>query len=141
MLDETSRINHASIALLVTGREIDAQKITELLEMEPTRVIHEGDLLNRLPEIRARDDEWMYVLQLEKPKGRDETLLGLLQHLMDKKAELQEIRDFGAVALRLTVQSNRAQMAYSLSPDTIEALHRVGLPLDVSSLSWGEVGM
>ena len=39
------------------------------------------------------------------------------------------------------MQSDYAQMAYQLMPETMEKVVAIGLPLNVSSLSWGEVGM
>lgn len=44
------------------------------------------------------------------------------------------------VTLRLYVQSDSIQMVYQLMPETLELLSRLGLGLEVSSLSWGEIG-
>ena len=40
--------------------------------------------------------------------------------------------------LRMYVQSDKAQIAYRLMPETLAKLVATGLPLDVTSLSWGE---
>ena len=45
------------------------------------------------------------------------------------------------VQLRLYVQSDYAQMSYRLMPETLSRLVATGLPLEVSSMSWGELGI
>ena len=46
-----------------------------------------------------------------------------------------------SVKLRLYVQSDYAQMSYRLMPETLSRLVATGLPLDVTSMSWGEIGI
>ena len=104
-------------------------------------MIHKGDLLNRLPEIIANEDEWILITQLENPQGRDDILGGLLKKLISKKKELSEIAEFGQVRLRLRVQSDYVEVSYSLMPETVELMCELGLPLDISTVSWGEVGL
>ena len=55
---------------------------------------------------------------------------------------LRELEDGGiSVKLQLNVQSDYAQMSYRLMPETLSRLVATGLPLDVSSMSWGELGI
>lgn len=126
---------------MITGSGMDMDKISGMLDMQPTRVIYKGDLLNRLPEIIANEDEWILITQLENPQGRDDILGGLLKKLISKKKELSEIAEFGQVRLRLRVQSDYVEVSYSLMPETVELMCELGLPLDISTVSWGEVGL
>lgn len=134
-------ISRSTFALMITGSGMDMDKISGMLDMQPTRVIHKGDLLNRLPEIIANEDEWILITQLENPQGRDDILGGLLKKLISKKKELSEIAEFGQVRLRLRVQSDYVEVSYSLMPETVELMCKLGLPLDISTVSWGEVGL
>ena len=134
-------ISRSTFALMITGSGMDMDKISGMLDMQPTRVIYKGDLLNRLPEIIANEDEWILITQLENPQGRDDILGGLLQKLISKKKELSEIAEFGQVRLRLRVQSDYVEVSYSLMPETVELMCELGLPLDISTVSWGEVGL
>ena len=138
---ENEKINLARIALIVTGDNLPMERISQLLELQPPRVIHSGDLLNKLPEIRAQDDEWIHMIDLDTPNGRDEHMKELLIHLMQHKPQLDEVRGMGEARLRLRVQSDYAQMVYGLEPETIHELYETGLALDVSSVSWGEIGI
>ena len=126
---------------MITGSGMDMDKISGMLDMQPTRVIYKGDLLNRLPEIIANEDEWILITQLENPQGRDDILGGLLKKLISKKKELSEIAEFGQVRLRLRVQSDYVEVSYSLMPETVKLMCELGLPLDISTVSWGEVGL
>ncbi len=134
-------ISRSTFALMITGSGMDMDKISGMLDMQPTRVIYKGDLLNRLPEIIANEDEWILITQLENPQGRDDILGGLLKKLISKKKELSEIAEFGQVRLRLRVQSDYVEVSYSLMPETVELMCELGLPLDISTVSWGEVGL
>ena len=134
-------ISRSTFALMVAGKDMDMDRISAMLEMQPSRLIHQGDLLNRLPEIYATEDEWILITQLENPQGRDDILGGLLNKLISKKQELSEIAQFGQVRLRLRVQSDYVEVSYSLMPETLELLRNLGLPLDISTVSWGEIGL
>lgn len=126
-------------SLIIEGEGLPAEEITAKLGLEPTKVIHQGDVLNRLPEIVAEADEWVHAVELSAPDGVDEALNGLLAALMAHKPELDAIKAKWKASLRLYVQSDYAQIAYSLMPQTLTKLVAVGLPLEVSTLSWGIV--
>ncbi len=138
---ENDKISMARIALIITGSDLPMEEIGKLLELTPTRVVRKGDLLNRLPEIRAQDDEWIYMIDLDTPVGRDENMSVFLQHLISHRKALDTIAVYGEARLRLRVQSDYAQMVYGLEKETIHELDDAGLDLDVASVSWGEVGI
>ncbi len=128
-------------ALLVTGDGLPMDTVSELLALTPTRTVRKGDLLNRLPEIRAERDEWILRMPLTTPLATDSALNNLLSHLNRRQAQLTQVTGLGEVTLRLSVQSDTAQMTYRLMPQTLTGLAELGLPLEVSSVSWGEVGI
>ena len=65
----------------------------------------------------------------------------ILEKIAQSRDGLEKVKQYGEVRLRLHVQSNYAQMAYCLMPETLSDLARIGIPLDISSVSWGEIGM
>ena len=140
-MTENDKINHASLALMIIGANLPMDDITETLGIKPTKVIRQRDILNSLPQIVAGEDEWIYAQELESPQGRDEIMRGILQNIAKSKDGLEKVKQFGEVRLRLHVQSNYAQMAYCLMPETLSDLAAIGIPLDISSVSWGEIGM
>ena len=140
-MKESSRLNTARFSLIVEGDGLPMDEIGPALGLEPTRIIHKGDVLNRLPLIEAATDEWTCTVPLDDPEGVDHQLNHLLAELILHQNELADMARDWKFTLRLFVQSDYAQIAYRLMPETLQRLVAVGLPLDVSSLSWGEVGI
>lgn len=138
---EKSRLTGARFSLIIEGDALPTSEIGTLLELEPTRIIHKGDTLNRLPLIEATADEWTYTEPLTDPEGVDTQLNHLLAHLILHQEKIADLARDWKVTLRLYVQSDYAQIAYRLMPETLQRLVALGMPLDVSSLSWGEVGI
>ena len=73
--------------------------------------------------------------------GTDTALNGLLETLLAHKPFLNALAAKCQITLRLYVRSSRAHITYSLMPATLQKLTEVGLPLELSSLSWGEFGV
>jgi hypothetical protein len=126
---------------MIIGANLPLEEITNTLGIEPTKVIRQGDMLNRLPLIVAGEDEWIYARELESPQGRDEIMRTILEKIAESRDGLEKVKQYGEVRLRLHVQSNYAQMVYCLMPETLNDLAQIGIPLDISSVSWGEIGM
>ena len=138
---ENSRLNAARFSLIIEGDGLPVEEIGAALELEATHVIRRGDVLNRLPLIEAATDEWTYTVPLDNPEGVDGQLNHLLAELILHQEALTDMAARWKVTLRLFVQSDYAQIAYRLMPETLQRLVALGLPLDVSSLSWGEVAI
>lgn len=138
---DNNRLDVARFSLIVEGNGLPIADISKALELEPTRVIHQGDVLNRLPLIEAAADEWTYTMTLSSPDGVDTQLNHLLAQLILHQDAMADLARDWKFTLRLFVQSDYAQIAYRLMPETLQRLVALGLPLDVSSLSWGEVGI
>ncbi len=141
MAEKKSGVGEARFALILTGEQVPMDEAETLLELKPTRVIRKGEIINRLPEIAAATDEWVHGIPLYHPMDEEPELNELLGHLCQRKAALGRLRARCGVTLRLYVQSDYAQMTYQLVPETLQRLVELGLPLEVSSLSWGETGI
>ena len=138
---DTNHLDTARFSLIVEGDGLPMEEISKALELEPTRVIRKGDTLNRLPLIEATADEWTHTMPLSSPDGVDTQLNDLLARLILHQTTLADLARDWKITLRLFVQSDYAHIAYRLMPETLQRLVALGLPLDVSSLSWGEVGI
>lgn len=134
-------VNEARFSLIVQGDGLDLDRIESGLGLKATRMIRKGEELNRLPLVVAPEDEWVYVISLTEPEGADGEWNALLARLQERREQLYALKQSYQVTLRMYVQSDYAQMAYQLMPETMEKVVAIGLPLNVSSLSWGEVGM
>ena len=136
-----SKVGEARFSLIIHGDGLSVENIESNLGLKATRMIRRGEVLNRLPLIEAPADEWVYTVSLTDPEGTDAEWNSLLSHLTSRKEALAALRESCSVTLRLYVQSDYAQIAYCLSPETMGKLVALGMPMSISSLSWGEVGM
>ena len=141
MSNGKNSVNEARFSLIVQGDGLDVNRIESSLWLKATRMIRKGEELNRLPLVVAPEDEWVYAISLTEPEGTDGEWNALLSRLQERREQLNALKQTYQVTLRMYVQSDYAQMAYQLMPETMEKVVAIGLPLNVSSLSWGEVGM
>ena len=136
-----SKVGEARFSLIIHGDGLSVENIESNLGLKATRMIRRGEVLNRLPLIEAPADEWVYTVSLTDPEGTDAEWNSLLSHLTSRKEALAALRESCSVTLRLYVQSDYAQIAYCLSPETMGKLVALGMPLSISSLSWGEMAI
>ena len=135
-------VGEGRFSLILEGNDLPAEVIEQKLHIQPSRIIRKGDVLNRLPLMVAEHDEWAHTIDLTNADNTDTALNDLLAQLIVNAAALKELAESGmSVKLRLYVQSDYAQMAFRLMPETLQRLVATGLPLDVTSMSWGELGI
>lgn len=138
----SNSVGESRFSLILEGEALPVEQISAALCLEPTRVIRKGDMLNRLPLMLAESDEWARIIDLTNAQDTDTALNDLLAQIIVHTGELKGFAEQGiAVKLRLHVQSDYAQMSYRLMPETLSRLVATGLPLEVSSMSWGEIGI
>ena len=135
-------VGEGRFSLVLEGNDLPAAEIEQKLGIKATRVIRKGDVLNRLPLMTAENDEWAHTIELTNAESTDTALNDLLAQIIVHTGELKAFAERGIkVQLRMYVQSDYAQMSYRLMPETLSRLVATGLPLEVSSMSWGELGI
>lgn len=125
------------LSLMISGEQLDFGAISRDLALQSTDMRTKGELLNKLPPIISEEDCWLHEIELADNEGLDPRMHALLEALEHAAGALDELRARFAVSLRLYVQSDYAQIFYRLMPDTLRRLAAIGLPLEVSVLSWG----
>ena len=141
MKETGAKIGEARFALLLTGQDLPIAEAEALLGLRPTRIVRAGEIINQVPEVRAEHDEWVCAIPLHHPMSGEPALDALLRALGEHKAGLESLSGRCQVSLRLYVQSDYAQVNYILTAGTLGLLAELGLPLEVSTLSWGETGI
>lgn len=141
MKESNGKIGEARFALLLAGEGVAARAAEMLPGLQPTRVICAGELINQMPEMRAAADEWVCAVPLTHPMGDDPALDMLLSALSAHQEGLRSLMEHCKVSLRLYVQSDYAHVNYVLTAGTLQRLAGLGLPLEVSTISWGETGL
>lgn len=140
MMERKPHVANATFSLIIRGDELPFDVLQERLALDgDVRKVRKGEELNRLPLIVAPEDELVWTIPLTEPEGEDPRLTEMLAQLVARKDVMAELTAAYRVNLRMYVQSDRAQIAYRLMPETLSKLVATGLPLDVTSLSWGEI--
>lgn len=140
MMERKPYVANATFSLIIRGDELPFDALQERLALDgDVRKVRKGEELNRLPLIVAPEDELVWTIPLTEPEGEDPRLTEMLAQLVARKDVMAELTVAYRVNLRMYVQSDRAQIAYRLMPETLSKLVATGLPLDVTSLSWGEI--
>ena len=135
-------VGEGRFSLILEGVDLPVEQIEKTLNIQPTQIIRKGDVLNKLPLMIAECDEWGRTIDLTNSQDTDTALNDLLAQIILQASALKAFADQGiSVKLRLYVQSDYAQMSYRLMPETLSRLVATGLPLEVSSMSWGELGL
>ena len=138
----SNSVGEGRFSLILEGVDLPAELIEEKLQIKATRVLRKGDVLNRLPLMVAETDEWAHTIVLTNSQNTDTALNDLLAQIIVHAGDLKAFAEAGVnVQLRLYVQSDYAQMSYRLMPETLSRLVATGLPLEVTSISWGELGI
>lgn len=127
------------LSLIISGESLDFEKIQKMLELEPSDIRHKGEMLNKLPPVISEQDVWIHELELYENEGLDPRMQNLLQVLEASSRALQAFCADCDVVLRLYVKSEYAQIFYRFVPDTLRRLAAIGLPLEVSVVSWGRM--
>ena len=137
----TPTVETGRFSLMIRGETLSTKELEQGLGLAATSLVRKGELLNRLPRIEAADDLWVHEIPLSAPDDTDSGLNDLLEQLLAHRTFLLEQAKTKQVTLRLYVRSSRAHITYSLMPETLQKLNEIGLPLELSSLSWGEFGV
>lgn len=137
-----TKLDESRFSLIIAGQGLPMDALTDAVGMNPSKVIREGDVIARIPSpVIAEKDQWMYSVPLSNDMGTDEVLNAALVHLAGRREALLELAARYTVTMRLFVKSDMARMVYDLTPETLQNLCAVGLPLEISSMSWGQLGI
>lgn len=139
MMGDKGSVFEGRFSVIVTGEELPMGKLTELLGLEPTRTLRKGDRISAKVNVLAGHDEWICAADVHDPDGADSVIVQTLEHLIQNRKGFEAAKSVGEVKLVLYVQSDYAQMQFSIAQETMRKLLELSMPLTISALSWGEV--
>ena len=130
--------NHGYCSLVISGDDLDLDLIEKTLNIEASEKTKKGEVVNSVIGEPQSD-----VISFdEKVKGKynpDKTLMILLDKLTDNEEYLKELNQKACIYIKCYVQSDYAQIYYTLSAMTLNKIAQLGIDLDISILSWGGV--
>ena len=118
----------------------EIEQITNLLNIQPSKVIKKGEILSKKPLLKSKS----YVWQLETERIRNcDDIDNHIEDFFSKYPSVIEnseyLNDHTTVRFRISVVSDFAQIGFSLNTKSIELLNRLNVPCEFSLFSWGGV--
>ena len=130
--------NSGYCSLIISGDHLDLDLIEGTLKIAASEKKKKGEICNNvIGEVQSD-----FIRFDEKMNGKynpDMTLLTLLDRLLDNKIFLKELSLKACIYIKCYVQSDYAQINYTLSAMTLSKIAQLGIGLDISVLSWGGV--
>jgi hypothetical protein len=121
--------------LYICGHHINVELINSKIGILPSASVKEG-MPGEYGGIYQNDIWWVETSFSDDPCDGLKSLLSMLKPAQEFIAEISLSYD---VSILCSINSDLAQIGFTLSPEILCAISRFGLRLDVSILSWGEV--
>lgn len=131
------RFSTIAYSLIIKSDKYDLEKIKEQLNLENPKIIKKGNIVSRFIG-KSKMNVYTYKCSYDTDEGF-KYLLSFLDDLIEQKNLLTKYSQQFEVVIRLYAQSSQAQMYFEVSPEVIEKLNELHLPIELSILSWGEV--
>lgn len=128
-----------SCSLLIRGNtDLDFQEIEGELSLSATNVAHKGEVKYKLAG-ECKADVWVHSVEFEEDERPEESLERFVQILLARREKVKMLVEKYDMCIRYFIQSELAQIGLDFSPELIRSLALLGLKLEISILSWGEV--
>lgn len=134
MTTENTVNENGAISLLIYGEELDFDTVNKDMGVEFTAAYHKGDKINR--QRNAVRTFWEYRLEFDSLNKMENTLIHFFDTL--KNAAIKKYSNYD-VRLRLYIQSDMSQIFFTMPEAVLKSASELGIPFDISVLSWGEV--
>ena len=122
-------------SLLIYSETSSSEQITAILGIQPSQTVEKGAPIHCSKERHSKKNGWFLVLECDYISEIDITLQKLLNICLEKKKELSLINDV-EVNIRCHISSEYGQLGYELSKETISALAKIGVGLQITIFSF-----
>lgn len=127
-----------SISLSLIISNCDMQSIPNVLSKKPTQVLFKGKkALKCLPP--SDKDVWVYTKMYPQEQPLECILADFITDCELDENRVNAIQKVGNCCIRLSIQSDYAQIGLRVSSDSLRLLVQTGIDLEVSIFSWGNV--
>lgn len=128
-----------SFNLIIRGKhDLDFDEIEKNLGLEATSKKRKGTIISKVMG-PIPNDIWIFEIEYNENSEPKEVFGSLITRLKPTKDYLAQLSTLHDVCLRFYIQSDFAQIFFRLSPQILNDLAELNLPLEVSILSWGGV--
>ena len=126
------------ISIFVYSDKWSPGYISDFLGINPTESIEKGTLISRRLNTFAPRNGWFYQLEFKELNQTDETIQQILFLYLKNKEKFDSLTDV-EIRLNCYINSDLAQIGFSISPETAKILAEVGREMEFFIFSWGGV--
>ena len=134
----SKRFFTTAYSLIIRSDFINFDDVNDNLAFKDVSVIKKGDLVSRVFG-KSEMDVYIYEKKILYKDEKSRELFSFLDELLERKDFLLKYSREYDVVVRIYMQVSDAQIYFEMQPQIIEKLNKLGLPIEVSILSWGEV--
>lgn len=124
-------------SLIIRAHDLNFDELKENLPIEPSRIVKKGQSISRAIE-ESKFDIWIFEMKYSEELP-NQALEKLLAALLPYKSYLRNVSQSVDIRIKCYVQSRYAQINFEIFPELIKELASIGIKLEISILSWGEV--
>jgi hypothetical protein len=114
------------VSLKITGFVCSPEEISQILEMQPTRIWRKGELIHDRLQVRHGENGWMRSSGLTPDKSTEEQVRALIHALVPAKERFATLPDEAAVSILCVVYSEYGRPDISLPAGLVRKIADIG---------------
>ena len=126
-----------SICLIIETDET-IEYITDIVGVTPTEYLRKGEKKLKFAEPSDKN-KWFFKERFKSCTEIGENFSKYFEKIPQIFRVINDLKKIGLVAIRLSIVSDYAQIGCVLSPEDLGLINDLGVPLEISIFSWGEL--
>lgn len=124
--------------ILIYSDTVSVDEISRIMQVKPTSAVTKGNVVSKRLNSCAIHNGWFYKREFDNLDSVDETMQHVVKVCFDAIDRLRKVEDLD-VRIRCFVNSDLAQVGYSLSSETIKLLSKIDKGLEITLFSCGGI--
>ena len=121
---------------LIIRTKLQLDLITKIMEICPSKVIQNSNEHSTISEKECHSI-WVFRERFTCQNDVDSCFEIFYKHIPNIKEKVREANRYGTSTLRISLVSEYGQIGFSLSPNNIQFLNEMGMPVEISIFSYG----
>ena len=121
---------------LIIRTKLQLDLITKIMEICPSKVIQNSNEYSTISEKECHSI-WVFRERFTCQNDVDSCFEIFYKHIPNIKEKVREANRYGTSILRISLVSEYGQIGFSLSPNNIQLLNEMGMPVEISIFSYG----
>lgn len=127
-----------SVAISFIVKGCDLNMVDNLIKVKATQFYSVGDCISGcLPPLS--ENLWIFTKKFCEHRFMDYMVQDVIKTCELDSEKIKFINDIGRCCLRISIQSDYAQIGIDISNKSIQSLSSIGIDVEMSIFSWGGV--